>query len=951
MSAWKTAPLLLLAALAACSTAPLTPELAPAPAVTGELPAAPELVEGRLRNGLCYGVRENARPENRAFLWLVVDAGSVQEDDDQRGLAHFVEHMAFNGTEHFHEQELVGFLERIGMQFGPDINAYTSFDETVYMLQLPADDREVLETGLQILRDWADGLLFDDQEIDAERGVILEEWRLGQGAASRVRDLQWPVLFEGSRYAERLPIGDEAVIRSAAHQRLRAFYRDWYRPDLMSVVAVGDFDGAWMERQIRRRFRDLRGPEDPRPRETAPVPDHEQTLLSVVTDPELTSTSVSVYYLLDREPFRTAEDYRRQIVEDLHHGMLRARLDEVRRRPDPPFLFGSTSSGPLVRSRNVYTQGVVVEEGGALRGLEALLEEVERVERFGFTAAELERQKKDYLRGYEQLYRERDKIPSGALAAELRDHFLEGEPVPGIRYELELVRRFLPGITVEEVNALSRSWIRDENRVILFSGPESDDAPPPEEGQLLAVLASAEERELEPWVDEVRQGPLVPEPPEPGRVVSESRIDDLDVTEWELSNGVRVVLKPTSFQNDQVLLTGFRFGGHSLVPDEEYRSAAVAASLVGTAGIGEFSLVELDKALAGKVASAAVSIDELEERASGRASPEDLETMFELLYLRFTAPRRDDEAIASWLARQEAFLENRDKSPEVAFSDEMARVLSQDHPRRRPWTEERLEEIDPETSLRVYRERFSDATGFTFVLVGNFEVEAIRPLVARWLGGLPAAGGESAWRDVGVRSPDGVHEVRVERGLEPKAQVQLVFLGPATWSREDLHDIGTLAAALRIRLREVLREDLGGTYGVSVSGNIARWPREWFRLTIGFGCAPENVEELTAATFDAIESFQEDGVDDETIAKVREGQVRQREVGLQENGFWLGMLANYYRHDLDPRLILDYETLLDRDSSERIRDAARRYLPLDHYVRGVLLPAPPPAAPAAGSPR
>jgi zinc protease len=945
-------PLLaLVAALGlACSGVHRPPGAPPAPSVTPAtggarlLPLDPALRTGRLANGLTWYVRPNGKPEKRAELWLVVDAGSMQEDDDQRGLAHFVEHMAFNGTRHFAKQELIDYLERIGMRFGPDINAYTSFDETVYTLTVPTDDAQIVDQAFLILEDWAHGVLFEGEEIDKERGVVLEEWRQGRGADARLRDKQLPVLFHGSRYAERLPIGDERILLHAPHDALRRFYADWYRPDLMAVIAVGDFDPAEIVARIERGFGSLPRPAEPADRGVHPVPDHAETLTSIETDPEATTTEVSIYYKREVPPDGTVADYRRILVEGLYHAMLNDRLDELRQRADPPFLSAWSGSGRMVRTREVAYQSAVVEEQRLAHGLEALLTEVERVDRHGFTATELERTKRRTLRGIEQAWRERDKQDSSRLASEIVRNFLVDEPMPGLDVELELAREAFPGIGLDEVNGLAREWITERNRVILASAPRKDAVRLPTVDALTALFEAVEARPVEPWVDQVRDEPLVGSPPAPGTVVARSTIAELDVTEWRLSNGVRVVLKPTDFKNDEVLLSGFSWGGTSLVSDADWASAEFASAVLSAGGLGRFDSVELEKVLAGTVASASVGLGETEETAGGRASPEDLRTMFELLYLSFTAPRKDEAAFGAWLQRTRAWIENRRARPETVFSDRLSEVLSQSHPRRRPISEELLDAVDLDRALAIHRERFADVSDFTFVLVGNFDPAAIEPLVTTYLGGLPAGGRSETWRDVGVRTPAGVHEFDVRAGLEPKSQVRITFTGDAVWSRETRHDIASLAAALRIRLREVLREDMGGTYGVGVSGSIGRRPREEYALSISFGCAPERVDSLVAAALAELAAFQASGPSPEVAAKVREGQTRQYETDLRENGFWRSALASYYREELDPRLILAYPELVASVTPERLREAARLYVDTSRYVKGVLYPEQEPPA-------
>ncbi len=904
------------------------------------VPPTPAVRTGRFDNGLTYYVRQHRKPEQRAELRLVVDAGSILEDDDQRGLAHFVEHMAFNGTERFEKQEIVDYLESIGLAFGPDLNAYTSFDETVYMLKIPTDDEQIVGTAFEILEDWAHAVTFDGEEIDKERGVVVEEWRLDRGAGARLRDRQLPVIFKDSHYAERMTIGDKETLETAPHDVLRRFYRDWYRPDLMAVVAVGDFDAAAIEAKIEEHFAHIPAAEAARERASYPVPGHAETLFSIETDPELSGTSVAVHYKHPVGSQGSYGDYRRSLVESLYHGMLNSRLGELSQEAEPPFLFAFSSMSPFVRTASVFSQQARVRENEVLPGLQALLTEVERVDRHGFTATELERAKSNILRSYEQLNRERDKLRSGNLADELVRAYLEGEPIPGIEVELEMVKRFLPEIGLEEVNRQARDWITRDNRVIVVSGPEKEEAPLPEEGELLAVFDAVEAAAPEPFVDRVLDQPLLAAVPEPGEIVEQSEIAELGVTEWRLSNGIRVVLKPTDFQNDQVAVSGFSPGGHSLVADGKHSSAVFATTILGESGLGEFSQIELGKALAGKVAGAQAFIDELEEGVSAFASPQDLETMFQLLYLRFTAPRLESQAFQSLMSKMKILLANRLSRPGAVFGDRLSEALSQNHPRRRPLSAEVLDEIDPEAALEIYRRRFADASDFTFIVVGNFSPEEIAPLVETYLGSLPAAGRQETWRDIGVRRPEEVVKVEVEKGLEPKAQVQLLFSGEAEWSRENQHQMSTLARVLRIRLREILREDLGATYGTSVSGGIAWRPIERYSFSISFGCDPEEVDSLVEEVFAEIERLKTEGIEPSYVDKVEEIQRRGRETSLKENGFWLGGLKTYTSRGLDPRLILAFDELLESATPETVQQTARLYLNPERYVLGILKPEP-----------
>ena len=905
----------------------------------GALPFDPKVRVGTLENGLRFYVRENRKPEARAELRLVVNAGSVLEDEDQQGLAHFVEHMTFNGTRDFPKHRLVDYLESIGMRFGPDLNAYTGFDETVYRLLVPTDSAAALEQGFQILEDWAHLVSFEPEEIDKERRVVIEEWRSGRGADARMRDKQLPVLLKGSPYAQRLPIGQTGVVDTFHYDTLRRFYRDWYRPDLMAVVAVGDFDGMRMEELIRREFSGIPRSEGPRGRTAPPVPDHKETLFAIASDPEADQSSVSLYSKMGVRRYDTLGMYRQKLVEGLYNGMLNQRLDELTKRPDPPFLYAFSSQQRFLRSKEIYVLGAGVQDNGVLQGLEAILTEAARAQRHGFTRSELKREKQDVLRGMEQIYRERDKSKSEGYAREYVGHFLWGEPFPGIETEYELTSELIPEISVEEVNRVADTWLTGQNRVVLVNVPEKPGIKAVREEDLLAAMERVREKEIPSYEDDAPDLPLVEHPPPPAKVVAEKVIPELGVTEWTLENGVQVVLKPTDFKNDQILFTSYSPGGHSLVSDTDYVAAMSATTVLSEGGLGGFNQIQLEKKLSGKVVSVSPQIGSLQEGISGHASPKDLETMFQLIYLTFTAPRADSLAFQAYRARVRGFLENRGASPEAAFSDTLQVTVAQYHHRARPLSVGLLKETDLQRSYKIYQDRFADASDFTFFFVGNFGLEEIRPLVQSYLGGLPSINRRETWRDVGMDPPKGVIEKTVRRGAEPRSLTKIVFSGPFEWNRQSRYGMHALATVLEIKLREALREDLGGTYGVGVGASPSHYPKEGYEISLSFGCAPERVQELTKEVFAQIDSLKESPAPESYILKVKEMDRRERETNLKENGFWLNSLQWYRIHGEDPRNILTYaDELIDRLTGEVVQRAARRYFDVNNYVRVVLYP-------------
>jgi len=918
------------------------PQAAQAPSPSAALdqliPVDPQVLSGRFTNGLRYFIRANKKPENRAELRLVVNAGSVLEDDDQRGLAHFVEHMSFNGTKHFAKQELVQFMESIGMRFGPSLNAYTSFDETIYMLQIPTDKPEVIKTAFLILEDWAHNLTFDPGEIDKERGVIVEEWRLGRGAGARMQDRQFPILLKGSRYAERLPIGRKEILESFKHEALVRFYRDWYRPDLMAVIAVGDFDKAAVEALIEQHFAALPAPSAPRLRPAYDVPDHPETLFAIAADKEAPTTMVSVYNKLPLRDSATLGAYRQSIVESLYIGMLNRRFSELAQKPEAPFLGGFSSRSPFVRSKEAAVLSAMVKEDGVERGLSGLLTESERVARFGFTPTEFERQKRDTLRRMEQMDAEKDKQESAAFADEYARHFLQREPIPGIAYEYELLKRFLPEIALPEINKLSREWTKEQSRVVMVSVPQKEGVPVPEASQLAGVIKAVSGSDLKPYVDTAGDQPLLEKIPEPGKIAKMTEKNEFGIIEWELANGVKVVLKPTDFKQDEIVFRALSPGGTSLASDEDFVPAGSAGQVISAGGLGKFNAIELRKILTGKVATVRPYISDIEEGLMGNASPKDLETMFQMIYLSFVEPRADAAIFGVLTTQLKAMLANRQASPEVAFIETLQSALSQNHFRARPLSPEIVNEWNLDKSFAFYKNRFADASDFTFIFVGNIDLEAMKPLVERYLGALPSIRRNESWKDVGIDPPKGVVQKVVKKGIEPKSQTAIVFAGPFQHNRLNRTAIRAAALVLDSRLRVLLREALSGTYSVAVNANYSKIPDEEYLFMINFGCDPDRAAELVKVVFREIESLKTNGPTEKEVSDVREAMTREFETNMKQNNYLLTQIYYRYQFQEDMSDLFTFADYLKTLNASMIQDAAKAYLKAGDYVQVSLFP-------------
>ena len=912
-------------------------------ALGDQMPVDPEVLVGALPNGLRFYVRPNGKPARQAELRLVVKAGSVLEDDDQRGLAHFVEHMQFEGTVHFPGQGINNFLGQLGLSLGADANAATSLDETQYTLRVPTDVPGALDRALTILEDWAGGATFDPSGIERQRPIVLSEWRMNLGADERTADKVRRVQLEGSRYADRSPIGTPETIERAAREQLTRFYRDWYRPDLMAVIVVGDVDRSAVARMIAQHFLPLANPSPERPRPAFDVPEHPGTRYAVVTDKETTATAVLVSTLRPARNQGSVGGYREITKDQLFADMLGARLDELSQSEKPPFLRAAANRSLFAapRTKDQAVVQALVSNDGVTRGLDALVTELLRVRRFGFAAAELDRAKQANMAASERVVAESPDRESSSRADEYTRNFLEQEALPTIWQELAFHRRFIPGITLSEVNALADDWFPEGNRLVIVAAPEQASVVLPTEAQLDAAIRTASEKRVERYVDGGGTGQtLMDAPPARGSIVKTAVRAEAAVTEWTLSNGATVVLKPTTLKSDQIVFRAAAPGGTSLASDEEFISARAADDVIPAGGVGRFNAVALDRILTGKAVSVRPFINETHQGMRGGATPQDLETMFQLLYLRFTQPRTDRAAFAAMQSQALALLANQKASPEAVFDQAVNIALTGGHPRRQPETPETVARWNLENSLAFYKARFADASRFTFVFVGSFTLESIRPLVETYVASLPATHGHETWRDIGVAAPKGVIEKTVEKGIAPKSEVAIVFAGPFVYDDANRLALHVVTLLLQARLSDAIREELGATYAITVESQSAGIPRPEYRLRIDWTCDPARTQSVVERVMTEVGFVRQTLLTPEQVSRLRSLLTRDFDRKSEENGYLLGQIARRYEDGDGANVGAALQPLsqISELSGAVIQEAARRYLDTDNYVRLTLMP-------------
>jgi len=909
------------------------------------LPLAPEVTVGKLPNGLTYYIKKNARPAQKVELRLVVKAGSILEDDDQQGLAHFTEHMAFNGSTHFKRNELISYLQSIGVKFGADLNAYTSFDETVYVLPIPTNKKENLEKGFLVLEDWAHGLKFNPADINSERGIVLEEARLGKGASDRMNKVLYPKLLNGSRYAERMPIGKESVLKTFKPEAIKRFYKDWYRPDLMAVMVVGDVEPRQAEAMIRQHFGKLKNPAKPRPRLYAEVPQRSQTEALVITDKEAPDDSVFIRYPIRaaQEPV-TIADYRRQMIENLYGHMLSARMQELTQQANPPFIQGGSSMGKLVRGYESFSAYALLGKGGVQPAVDALVQEDERARRFGFSQDELDRARKDMLRNYERAYSERDKSDSSGFVAEYSRNFLEQEAIPGIANELLYAQELLPQVTLQEINETVAKVIPDQQKkLVVFMGaePKAGGAAStvPTQQQLLDAVAKAEQQKVEPRTEKVLASKLMDGPPAGGSIISEKLNSAVGVTELILGNGVRVLLKPTDFKNDQVLMGSTRFGGQSLFGDADIYNARYASAVVGSMGLRDLAPLDLQKVLAGKTVNVGASLGELSEGFGGSASSADVEAMLQLVYLYFNDVRKDAGLYQSFIGKQQDLAKNSMAQPEAVFYDAIQHAMFGDNPRVDgvPRAAD-FDKVGLDRSLEIFRQRFSSARDMTFIFTGSFDLGKIKPLIASYLGTLPVGEVAHAYRDVGMRPVSGIVKKDIYMGSEPKSTISITFNGDVAYSDEQKLTLQALGEVLNLKVIEVLREKMSMIYGGGFETSMGQHPYGHYSVALNLPTGPENVDKVIAAAFAEINKMKTDGPSAADLEKVKLNWITRQQKSLRENNYWMNQLMGSVTQGRDPAHILRYEQRVRAITPQAVKLAAQRYLDMHNYVQVVLYP-------------
>ncbi|MFL5747346.1 MAG: M16 family metallopeptidase [Niastella sp.] len=900
-----------------------------------KLPVDTKVKIGKLANGLTYYIRQNKKPEQKVELRLVLNAGSILEEDDQQGLAHMAEHMAFNGTTHFKKNDIVSFLQNIGVGFGNDLNAYTSFDETVYILPIPTDKPGNLEKGFQVLEDWAHNVTYLTDDINGERAIILEESRMGKGANDRIFRKVYPRLFEGSKYARRLPIGIDSIIKNFPVDNIRRFYKEWYRPDLMAVIVVGDIDPLKAEEMVKKHFASLTNPPAERKREYADVPAYNSSQAMVVTDKEATGYRVSINYPAIKKPASvTIGDYRKELIQQMFVSMLNERLQEITQKEDPPFIYGSADFDSYARGYESFNAMAAAGTGDIRKATNALAEEIERVKRFGFTQPELQRAKKTVLAQYERTYNNRTKTESADLVDEYMNNFLVQDPIPGIEKEFEYVKAMLPAITLNEVNEVSKVIKDQKNLFVYMSGPETNDSTAPTDKELLAIIDAKAKAEIKPYEEKAVASSLLNKTPTPGKVLAVTKNALLGTTEYKLSNGVTVTLKPTDFKSDQIIMGATRPGGKNEYGVADKYNAEYMVPVTTAMGLGQFSPTDLSKVLAGKTVSVEPVFSSIADGFKGSSSVKDLETLFQLTYLQCTAPRGDTALFRAFIQKNKLQYANISANPRAAFADTLYKLLFNNNPLAPVVVPNSsfFDQISYNRVLDIRKEHFGDASGMQFVFTGSFKEAEIKPLIEKYIASLPATGKKFSFVDNKVRPVDGKKTLTVNKGKEEQSLILGFFTGETPYSEAIEMKAHALSEVLNIRIIEELREKIQGIYGGGTYADLEKYPYSNFSFVVQLPCGPQKVDTLVKAIKNEFNEMVSKGPDTTYLNKVKKQWLEQHKLDIKDNGVWVEKLLQLKAQGGDPDRFVHYEKYVNMLTPADVQQAAKLVLAGNEFL-------------------
>lgn len=905
------------------------------------VPADPDYRIGKLENGLTYYIRHNTEPAGRASYYIIQNVGAILEKDNQNGLAHFLEHMAFNGTKHFPGKGILNTLERHGVAFGRNINAYTSFDETVYNLSdVPVDKPGLVDTCLMILADWSDFLTLDEEEINKERGVILEEWRSRRNAQWRMLTQMLPIVYEGSMYAKRDIIGDTAVIKNFDPETLRAFYHDWYRTDLQAIAIVGDINVDEVEAKIKSIFSSIPAIENPIPRPENLLAAKKGTKYLLITDPEAPRTTVSLI-TLDQEPDKRARNLdfiHDGFVTSLMNTMMGNRFSEIVQKGTPPFIAGTLSySADLPRSYNALTVAAYTNDGQEAKGFEAALTELERARRHGFTKGELERAKANMLSNFENLYKQKDKISNDDWASQIKDHFLTGEPIPSMDVQYSYYKEILPEITLEEVTTRLRELATEDNRFISIQGPA--DKEHMTEAEAMAIMAKVASADIKPYEDITGGTDLISEELKGAEIIKTVSLPQFGATEWTLANGARVIFKHADYEKDNISISGYAFGGSSFYPDSLEPALNLFPQVISMYGAGEYDNVALTKMLAGKKASVSLGIQETVQTITGSSTPKDFETMMQLLYLRFARPNFNREAYNAIIGRFTAVITMMQKDPNKIMSDSLQMNMSGYHPRTFLLTPESMKLLKYDDINYIYQTAFDDASSFTFFITGNIEEAVAREMTSLYIGSLPSKYLTETYRNLGMDQPEGTVKKEIAIPLTvPKATVVMSYSADFKYKPAEYLGMDILKGILDLVYTEKVREEQGGTYGVSVNTSIQKRPEEKSMLMVAFECDPERAQELKSIIYSELENIAGNGPKQIDLEKTVSNLMKTREEEREHNSYWANAIRNYYLTGIDSNDDRNYADVLNKYTVKKVKKLTKKFLAGADLLELVFLP-------------